>query len=124
MLISFSRLDPLHSSSITFRLICVFSHCRFIFLYSVLPPVFPVLLQVKEFIHSELLAQLYSTGDQSALMDESPEQAQRREEVLRTHSALKEALAIITDISTSTISTPLPPPVDSSWLQASTISRR
>ncbi|KAI4892568.1 hypothetical protein NFI96_024733 [Prochilodus magdalenae] len=79
---------------------------------------------VKEFIHSELLAQLYSTGDQSALMDESPEQALRREEVLRTHSALKEALAIITDISTSTISTPLPPPVDNSWLHASTINRR
>uniref|UniRef100_A0A8B9HL28 dynamin GTPase n=1 Tax=Astyanax mexicanus TaxID=7994 RepID=A0A8B9HL28_ASTMX len=71
---------------------------------------------VKEFIHSELLAQLYSSGDQSALMDESPEQALRREEVLRTHSALKEALAIINDISTSTISTPLPPPVDNSWL--------
>ncbi|XP_017544289.1 dynamin 3a isoform X1 [Pygocentrus nattereri] len=79
---------------------------------------------VKEFIHSELLAQLYSTGDQSALMDESPEQALRREEVLRTHSALKEALTIITDISTSTISTPLPPPVDNSWLHASTINRR
>uniref|UniRef100_A0A8B9JA52 Dynamin n=1 Tax=Astyanax mexicanus TaxID=7994 RepID=A0A8B9JA52_ASTMX len=79
---------------------------------------------VKEFIHSELLAQLYSSGDQSALMDESPEQALRREEVLRTHSALKEALAIINDISTSTISTPLPPPVDNSWLHTSTINRK
>ncbi|KAL0164119.1 hypothetical protein M9458_039872, partial [Cirrhinus mrigala] len=57
---------------------------------------------VEEFIHSELLAQLYSSGDQYSLMDE--------EEVLRTHAALKEALNIITDISTSTISTPLPPP--------------
>nr|XP_015211931.1 PREDICTED: dynamin-3 isoform X3 [Lepisosteus oculatus] len=73
---------------------------------------------VKEFINAELLAQLYSTGDQSALMDESQEQAQRRDEVLRTHHALKEALAIIGDISTTTITTPLPPPVDSSWLQA------
>ncbi|XP_066532503.1 dynamin 3a isoform X2 [Hoplias malabaricus] len=79
---------------------------------------------VKEFIHSELLAQLYSTEDQATLMDESPEQALRREEVLRTHSALKEALDIITDISTSTISTPLPPPVDNSWLHTSTINRR
>uniref|UniRef100_A0A8D0CLG4 dynamin GTPase n=1 Tax=Scleropages formosus TaxID=113540 RepID=A0A8D0CLG4_SCLFO len=66
---------------------------------------------VKEFINAELLAQLYSTGDQNALMDESPEQAQRRDEVLRTHHALKEALSIIGDIATSTISTPLPPPV-------------
>ncbi|XP_028831337.1 dynamin-3 isoform X2 [Denticeps clupeoides] len=73
---------------------------------------------VKEFINAELLAQLYSSGDQSALMDESPELAQRREEVLRTHHSLKEALAIIGDISTTTITTPMPPPVDSSWLQA------
>ncbi|XP_018589800.1 dynamin-3-like isoform X2 [Scleropages formosus] len=73
---------------------------------------------VKEFINAELLAQLYSTGDQNALMDESPEQAQRRDEVLRTHHALKEALSIIGDIATSTISTPLPPPVDNSWLQS------
>ncbi|XP_077073419.1 dynamin-1 isoform X3 [Siphateles boraxobius] len=73
---------------------------------------------VKDFINADLLAQLYSTGDQNALMDESQEQVQRREEVLRTHHALKEALAIIGDISTSTITTPLPPPVDSSWLQA------
>uniref|UniRef100_A0A3P8PV58 Interferon-induced GTP-binding protein Mx n=1 Tax=Astatotilapia calliptera TaxID=8154 RepID=A0A3P8PV58_ASTCA len=71
---------------------------------------------VKDFINAELLAQLYSAGDQNALMDESQEQAQRRDEVLRTHQALKEALAIIGDISTSTITVPLPPPVDTSWL--------
>ncbi|XP_030219301.1 dynamin-3 [Gadus morhua] len=74
---------------------------------------------VKDFINAELLAQLYSAGDQSALMDESQEQGQRRDEVLRTHHALKEALAIIGDISTSTITTPLPPPVDSSWVGGS-----
>uniref|UniRef100_A0A665V237 Interferon-induced GTP-binding protein Mx n=1 Tax=Echeneis naucrates TaxID=173247 RepID=A0A665V237_ECHNA len=62
---------------------------------------------VKDFINAELLAQLYSAGDQNALMDESQEQAQRRDEVLRTHQALKEALAIIGDISTSTITVPL-----------------
>ncbi|RXN23955.1 dynamin-2 isoform X3 [Labeo rohita] len=73
---------------------------------------------VKDFINAELLAQLYSAGDQNALMDESQEQVQRREEVLRTHHALKEALAIIGDISTTTVSTPLPPPVDNSWLHA------
>ncbi|KAA0708809.1 Dynamin-3 [Triplophysa tibetana] len=84
-----------------------------------------VINNVKEFIQSELLAQLYSSGDQYSLMDESPEQALRREEVLRTHVALKEALNIITDISTSTISTPLPPPVDNSWLHgSSTLHRR
>nr|XP_020459037.1 dynamin-3 isoform X2 [Monopterus albus] len=74
---------------------------------------------VKEFISSELLAQLYTLGECSALMDESPEQQQHREEVLCKHTALKEALAIIGEISTSTCTTPLPPPVDSSWIQPS-----
>ncbi|KAM3876011.1 dynamin 3a isoform 2-T2 [Diretmus argenteus] len=73
---------------------------------------------VKEFIGSELLAHIYALGERSVLMDESPEQEKRREEVLSKHTALKEALAIIGDISTSTCSTPLPPPVDSSWIQS------
>uniref|UniRef100_A0A8D2PGL6 dynamin GTPase n=1 Tax=Zosterops lateralis melanops TaxID=1220523 RepID=A0A8D2PGL6_ZOSLA len=71
----------------------------------------------KDFIHSELLAFLYSSSDQSSLMEESAEQAQRREEMLRMYHALREALAIIGDISTSTVSTPVPPPVDDTWLQ-------
>lgn len=49
-------------------------------------------------------------------MEESAEQAQRRDEMLRMYHALKEALVLIGDISTNTISTPLPPPVDDSWL--------
>uniref|UniRef100_A0A8D2LV37 Dynamin n=1 Tax=Varanus komodoensis TaxID=61221 RepID=A0A8D2LV37_VARKO len=75
----------------------------------------------KEFIHSELLANLYSCGDQNTLMEESAEQAQRRDEMLRMYHALKEALHIIGDINTTTISTPLPPPVDDSWLQVQNI---
>ncbi|KAG7314881.1 hypothetical protein KOW79_022184 [Hemibagrus wyckioides] len=71
----------------------------------------------KEFINAELLAQLYSCGDQNTLMEESAEQAQHRDEMLRMYHALKEALSIIGDISTSTVSTALPPPVDDSWLQ-------
>lgn len=49
-------------------------------------------------------------------MEESPEQAQRREEMLKMYHALKEALVIIGDISTSTVSAPLPPPVNNDWL--------
>ncbi|MCI4394037.1 hypothetical protein PGIGA_G00164400 [Pangasianodon gigas] len=70
----------------------------------------------KEFIHSELLAFLYSSADQNVLMEECADQAQHREEVLRMYHALKEALSIISDISTTTISTPLPPPVDDTWI--------
>ncbi|CAL1601812.1 unnamed protein product [Knipowitschia caucasica] len=70
----------------------------------------------KDFIHSELLAYLYSAGDQGSLMEESAEQAQRRDEMLRMYHALKESLVIIGDISATTISTPVPPPVDDTWL--------
>ncbi|XP_047664132.1 dynamin-3 isoform X5 [Tachysurus fulvidraco] len=71
----------------------------------------------KDFIHSELLAYLYSSGDQNSLMEESADQAQRRDEMLRMYHALKEALSIIGDISTSTISVPVPPPVNDNWIQ-------
>ncbi|KAG8546928.1 hypothetical protein GDO81_029510 [Engystomops pustulosus] len=74
----------------------------------------------KDFIHSELLAFLYSSTDQNSLMEESADQAQRRDEMLRMYHALKEALNIIGDITTSTITTPVPPPVDDGWLQNST----
>ncbi|XP_054597255.1 dynamin-2 isoform X3 [Nothobranchius furzeri] len=73
----------------------------------------------KDFIHSELLAYLYSSGDQNSLMEESADQAQRREEMLRMYHALKEALHLIGDITASTVSTPLPPPVNDSWIPES-----
>ncbi|XP_077067878.1 dynamin-2 isoform X2 [Siphateles boraxobius] len=73
----------------------------------------------KDFIHSELLAYLYSSGDQNSLMEESADQAQRRDEMLRMYHAIKEALSIIGDISTSTVSTPVPPPVNDSWVPES-----
>lgn len=53
-------------------------------------------------------------------MEECADQAQHREEVLRMYHALKEALSIISDISTTTISTPLPPPVDDTWINTET----
>ncbi|XP_036409276.1 dynamin-3 isoform X4 [Megalops cyprinoides] len=72
----------------------------------------------KDFIHSELLAYLYSSGDQNSLMEESADQAQRRDEMLRMYHALKEALHIIGDISTTTVSVPVPPPVNDGWIQS------
>ena len=44
-------------------------------------------------------------------------QATHRDEMLRMYHALREGLHIIGDISTSTITTAMPPPVDDSWLQ-------
>ncbi|XP_072309253.1 dynamin-1a isoform X15 [Eucyclogobius newberryi] len=71
----------------------------------------------KEFINAELLASIYSCGDQNTMMEESQEQAQHRDEMLKMYFALKEGLGIIGDISTSTVTTSMPPPVDDSWLQ-------
>jgi dynamin GTPase len=51
------------------------------------------------------------------MMEESAEEAQRRDELLRMYHATKEALQIIGDVSTQTVSTPMPPPVDSDWLK-------
>uniref|UniRef100_A0A3P8YBC0 dynamin GTPase n=1 Tax=Esox lucius TaxID=8010 RepID=A0A3P8YBC0_ESOLU len=72
----------------------------------------------KEFINAELLANLYHSGDQNSLMEESQEQAHHRDEMLRMYHALKEALSIIGDISTTTVTTAMPPPVDDSWLRS------
>lgn len=48
---------------------------------------------------------------QNTMMEESADEAQRREEILRMYYATKEALTIIGDVSTNTVTTPMPPPV-------------
>lgn len=49
-------------------------------------------------------------------MEESPEEALKREEMLRMYHACKEALSIIGDVSMATVSTPVPPPIKNDWL--------
>jgi len=70
----------------------------------------------KSFINCELLASLYSTGDTQNMMEESADEAVKREEMLRMYHACKEALKIIGDVSTATIHTPMPAPVKSEWM--------
>lgn len=72
----------------------------------------------KDFINGELLAHLYATGDQASMMEESPEEGQKREEMLRMYHACKEALRIIGDVSMATFTTPVPPPVKNDWLSS------
>ena len=50
------------------------------------------------------------------MMEESAEEAVKREEMLRMYHACKEALRIIGDVSMATVSTPIPPPVKEDWL--------
>eukprot|EP00092_Neocalanus_flemingeri_P022755 GFUD01024675.1.p1 GENE.GFUD01024675.1~~GFUD01024675.1.p1 ORF type:complete len:842 (-),score=246.93 GFUD01024675.1:1290-3815(-) len=72
----------------------------------------------KAFINGELLANLYATGDTQNMMEESADEALKREEMLRMYHACKEALKIIGDVSTATIGTSAPPPVkgSSNWM--------
>ncbi|KAF7997017.1 hypothetical protein HCN44_005294 [Aphidius gifuensis] len=75
-----------------------------------------IINNAKDFINGELLAHLYASGDQSSMMEESQEEAQKREEMLRMYHACKEALRIIGDVSMATVTTPVPPPVKNDWL--------
>ncbi|XP_048481579.1 dynamin isoform X11 [Plutella xylostella] len=76
-----------------------------------------IINNAKDFINGELLAHLYASGDQSQMMEESPEEALKREEMLRMYHACKEALHIIGDVSMATVTTPVPPPVKNDWLE-------
>jgi dynamin GTPase len=44
-------------------------------------------------------------------MEESAEEATKRDEMLRIYNSTKEALKIIGEVSSATVSTPAPPPV-------------
>ncbi|XP_077440178.1 dynamin 3a isoform X2 [Vanacampus margaritifer] len=79
---------------------------------------------VKEFISSELLAQLYALGDCSALMDESPDQRQHREQVLGKHAALQAAIGIISEISTSGYASPWDPSYAVTQHSSSTLPKK
>merc|ERR1719499_257354 len=77
----------------------------------------------KAFINGELLANLYATGDTQNMMEESADEALKREEMLRMYHACKEALKIIGDVSTATIGTAAPPPVKNDWMPAPSYSQ-
>ncbi|CAH3166704.1 unnamed protein product [Porites lobata] len=79
---------------------------------------FFVVNNVKDFIGQELLAYLYLTGKENDLMQESEAEISRREEMLRMFHSLKEALRIIGEIDVTTITTALPPPVDTGDLDS------
>ena len=58
----------------------------------------------KTFIQGDLLANLYATGNTQEMMEESADEALKREEMLRMYHACKEALQVIGEISAATMS--------------------
>ncbi|XP_076821288.1 dynamin-1-like isoform X4 [Clavelina lepadiformis] len=72
--------------------------------------------ETKEFIKTEVLAHLYSTGNGTDLMEESADEAERRNTMLTMYHSLKDALKAMSEINTKTVHASLPPPVDNSWI--------
>ena len=49
-------------------------------------------------------------------MEESADEAIKREEMLRQYHACKEALSIIGEVSMATVTAPAPPPIRNDWM--------
>jgi len=77
----------------------------------------------KAFINGELLANLYATGDTHNMMEESADEALKREEMLRMYHACKEALACLSEVSNATVGSAAPPPIKSEWLSTNSSSQ-
>ena len=67
-----------------------------------------IINSVREFIKNEIIAYVYSMGDQDSLMEESAEEAQKRDETLRIYNSTKDALRIIGDVARDTYSDATP----------------
>lgn len=79
--------------------------------------------KTKEFLSTEVLAHLYESGGATRLMEESPEEVERRENLLNMYDSLQEALKVMSELNLKTVHTTLPPPVDSSWISPSRSNR-
>lgn len=76
---------------------------------------FLMINNTKDFIFGELLAFIYQAGDQAQMMEESPEEERRRQDLLKMYHACKEAMRIIGDVSMKTSYVAAPPPVKDDW---------
>ena len=76
---------------------------------------FMMINQCKTFIMGELLAHLYASGDQASMMEESAEEAAKREEMLRMYHACKEALRIISNAQLACSAAPASAAVNMDW---------
>lgn len=63
-----------------------------------------IINNVREFIKNEIIAYIYSSGDQSSLMEESADEVLKRDETLRIYQSTKDALKIIGDVARDTLS--------------------
>ncbi len=57
---------------------------------------------MKDYIHQDLLPNVYASGDQNSLMEESKEAAVRREEMIKMYHSCKNALQLVQDVNLKT----------------------
>uniref|UniRef100_A0A5K3F5D9 GED domain-containing protein n=1 Tax=Mesocestoides corti TaxID=53468 RepID=A0A5K3F5D9_MESCO len=72
---------------------------------------------VKNFMKTDLLPTLYAL-DTSRLMEESQEEKRRKQDMVTMYNTMKEALNIIADVTTHTVTTPVPPPITNDWRES------
>ena len=58
--------------------------------------------KLKDYMKGDLLPMIYAAGNQDNMMEESQEAAKRRDEMVHMYHTCKDALALISDVSTKT----------------------
>lgn len=51
-------------------------------------------------------------------MEESQEERRRKQDMVMMYNTMKEALNIIADVTTHTVTTPVPPPITDDWRES------
>ena len=63
---------------------------------------FMMVNRMKDYIQTDLLPMIYASGNQDSLMEESTESARRRDETIKMYHTCKDALQLISEVSTKT----------------------
>ena len=63
---------------------------------------FMMVNKLKDYMTSDLLPMIYSAGDQDNMMEESQDAAKKREEMIHMYHTCKDALVLISDVSSKT----------------------
>ena len=63
---------------------------------------FMMVNRMKDYIQADLLPMIYASGNQDSLMEESTESARRRDETIKMYHTCKDALQLISEVSSRT----------------------
>ena len=63
---------------------------------------FMMVNRMKDYIQTDLLPMIYASGNQDSLMEESTESARRRDETIKMYHTCRDALQLISEVSSKT----------------------